>query len=99
MSFVFILLFKEEGLLPPEWRIPEVPPRVGILENDKDCGSGGCWWRLTLRPPTGMSPEELKRQLGLEKAEELLPTLTDPGYVSRSAEIRNGDVIVRVRYS
>jgi hypothetical protein len=99
LSFVGIFLFKDEGLLPPKWRIPEVPPRVSVLADDKSCASGGCWWTLTLRPPAGQSPEDLKRQLGLETAQELLPTLTDPGYVTRSAEISKGDVIVRVRYA
>ncbi|MEU4158008.1 hypothetical protein [Actinoplanes sp. NPDC026670] len=99
LSFVFILLFKEEGLLPPEWRVPETPPRVVVLDNTHNCGSGGCWREITLRPPAGTSPEDLKRQLGLERAEELPPTLTDPGFVSRGARIRDGDVIVIVRYS
>jgi hypothetical protein len=98
LSFAWILLFKSEGLLPPRWRIPEVPHGVAVLEDDKNCASGGCWWSLTLRPPAGQSPEDLKRQLGLEAAEELLPTLTDPGYVTRSAEVSKGDVVVRVSY-
>jgi hypothetical protein len=98
LSFVWILLFKEEGLLPPRWRIPEVPPGVSVLADDENCASGGCWRTLTLRPPAGQSPEVLKRRLGLETAQELPPTLTDPGYVARSAEISKGDVIVRVRY-
>jgi hypothetical protein len=99
LCFAWIRLSSEEGAMPPRWRIPEVPAGATVLDDGMDCASGGCWWSLTLRPPPGRSPEELRRQMGLETEEEPAPTLTDPGFVVRGAHVRRGNVVVYVGYA
>ncbi|MFC4066527.1 hypothetical protein [Actinoplanes subglobosus] len=98
VCFGWLYVFADEGAMPPKWRIPPVPAGTTVLEEGMQCASGGCWWALTLQPPAGQSPEDLRRQMGLETEKRLRPTLTDPAYVITGANIRQGHVVVYVRY-
>ncbi|WP_433789401.1 hypothetical protein [Actinoplanes sp. CA-252034] len=99
VRFAWLYVFSDEGAMPPQWRVPPVPAGATVLEDGMQCASGGCWWSLTLKPPPGRTPEEMRWQMGLETEERLGPTLTDPGYVLRGAHIRQGNVVVYVSYA
>ncbi|WP_097321667.1 hypothetical protein [Paractinoplanes atraurantiacus] len=96
--FTALLLLGGEGSLPPKSRIPAVPAGAAVVDQSEACGSGGCWWRLTVTPPPGQSPEDLARTMGLESEKTLGPKLFDPGFVQVGAEPREDQLVIYVGY-
>lgn len=96
--FAALWLFSSEGAMPPRWRIPAVPAGATVVEDTTECGSGGCWWSITLMPPAGQSPEDLARQMDLARGRVLPPTLTDPAFVHLGANSRGGHLELYVGY-
>ncbi|MFF5076289.1 hypothetical protein ACFY36_04510 [Actinoplanes sp. NPDC000266] len=96
--FSFLLLLGGEGSLPPKSRIPEVPAGATVADQREACGSGGCWWRLTVTPPPGQSPAELARTMGLEEEKTLSPRLFDPGFVQVGTELHEDQLVIYVGY-
>lgn len=97
-GFLQLALSGDDGPLPPRWRVPVVPAGVTVVEDTKMCGSGGCWWSLTLQPVAGQTPEELAREMGVASERVEPMTLTDPGRVTVGSNIRAGRVVVYVGY-
>ena len=91
MGLLALQVFGDEGALPPKDRIPPVPAGARILTQSEECGSGGCWWVVTVQPPAGQSPEDLVRQMGLagERSD---------GSVAVGAEVRQDEVVIHVGY-
>ncbi|MFI1991830.1 hypothetical protein [Actinoplanes sp. NPDC020271] len=87
-----------EGSLPPDSRIPAVPAGATVVSKEQACGSGGCWWQLTVEPPAGQSPEELARAMGLAESQTKSPTLFDPGSVYIVTRVRDDRLIMNVGY-
>ena len=96
--FLALLAFGDEGALPPKERIPRVPAGARIVGESEQCGSGGCWWQVTVAPAAGQSPEDLARAMGLSEARHEPPTLLDPASVSLSAEPREDQLVIYVGY-
>ena len=96
--FLALLAFGDEGALPPKDRIPPVPAGARIIGESEQCGSGGCWWQVTVTPAAGQSPEDLARVMGLAEARHEPPSLLDPGAVSVSAEAREDQLVIYVGY-
>ena len=96
--FLVLLAFGDEGALPPEGRIPQVPSGASVIEKKQECGSGGCWWQVTVAPPAGQSPEDLARAMGLSEERRERPTLLDPASVYVSAETRHDQLVIHVGY-
>lgn len=94
----FPLLALDEGALPPKSRIPHMPADATVLEETEACGSGGCWWLITVKPPAGQSPEELARDMGLSEKRREPATLLDPGAVYVGAEARGDELVIHVGY-
>ncbi|WP_436532841.1 hypothetical protein [Actinoplanes sp. HUAS TT8] len=97
-KFVYLVALGDEGSMPPQSRIPQVPAGATVVSQEKSCGSGGCWWEVTVQPPAGQSPEELARQMGLGNEQEKAPTLTDPGSVYVGATAVGGQLKIHVGY-
>ncbi|MDP9792693.1 hypothetical protein J2S43_001205 [Catenuloplanes nepalensis] len=98
LGFLWLSAFGGEGALPPQWRIPDVPPGVTVVRESDECGSGGCWRQLTLVPAAGSSPEELARRMGLTEERTMPPALLDPAFVTVGASPSGGTLTVYVRY-
>ncbi|MEU8419269.1 hypothetical protein AB0C15_00135 [Micromonospora sp. NPDC048835] len=96
--FLTLRVFSSEGALPPKSRIPEMPAGASVVDEGKECASGGCWWQLTLAPAAGQTPEELAREMGLTEEQSLPPTLFDPASVYVGADPREGKLIIHVGY-
>ncbi len=96
--FAVLAIFAEEGLTPPRWRIPEVPPGATVIEETKECASGGCWWRLVLKPAAGQTPDELAATMGVSESRVESPALLDPAFVGVGAETRDSRLVVHVGY-
>ena len=96
--FLAVLAVGDEGALPPKERIPQVPSGASVVEEGQQCGSGGCWWQVTVTPPAGQSPEDLARAMGLSEERRESPTLLDPGSVYVSTETRHDQLIIHVGY-
>ncbi|MEU4689430.1 hypothetical protein [Actinoplanes sp. NPDC023714] len=96
--FLTLLVTGGEGAMPPESRIPEIPAGATVVEQSRQCGSGGCWWQITVAPEPGRSPEELAAAMGIEEERTESPTLTDPAYVSIGGTVRGGNLVVHVGY-
>ncbi|MEU8390465.1 hypothetical protein [Micromonospora sp. NPDC048842] len=98
LSFLWLQMFKTEGSLPPESRMPRVPPGATVADKSMECASGGCWRTITLVPAAGQSPEDLAREMGLSEGLRLPPTVLDPATVYVGARPKEGKLIVHVGY-
>ncbi|AGZ45756.1 hypothetical protein [Actinoplanes friuliensis] len=98
LSFLFITAFASEGLLPPDSRMPDLPPGATILDEDLSCGSGGCSRVRTVQPPPGQSPEDLADELNLSTARTENPTLLNPASVHLGAHPRGNKLIIHASY-
>lgn len=78
-----------EGSLPPESAMPEVPAGVTVVERGEECGSGGCWRVMTLRPAAGQTPQELAAAMGLTG---------ERGLVRVGADVRGDLLVVHAGY-
>ncbi|MET7948941.1 hypothetical protein [Micromonospora sp. NPDC005324] len=98
LSFLWLQMSKTEGALPPESRMPRVPPGATVADKSMECASGGCWRTITLVPAAGQSPEDLAREMGLSEELRLPPTVFDPATVYVGARPKDGELIVHVGY-
>lgn len=86
-----------EGSVPPASSIP-LPTGSTILAEEKACASGGCWTALEVRPPAGMTPEELAADIGATPQLRMPGTFLNPLTVWLWAEPRGGVLLVRADY-
>ncbi|MCG5473132.1 hypothetical protein LADH09A_001020 [Micromonospora sp. LAH09] len=98
LGFLRLQVFGTEGALPPDSRIPTVPPGASIVDEGMECASGGCWRRITVQPAAGQTPEDLAHDMGLTEEQSLSPTLFDPGSVYVGARAKEGKLIINVGY-
>ena len=96
--FLALRAFGDEGALPSEDRIPPVPDGARVVARSQECGSGGCWWVVTVQPPAGQSPADLARQMGLAGERTEGPTTFDPGTIAVGAEARQDELVIHVGY-
>jgi hypothetical protein len=98
-GFAWLWLAGDEGALPPTWRMPDLPDGAKIVDDeDRSCGSGGCTKLIKVRPPAGQTPEDLAREIGVDKPQLLSPALFDPAEVGMSAEPDGRYLIVHLTY-
>ncbi|KUL26316.1 hypothetical protein ADL15_38625 [Actinoplanes awajinensis subsp. mycoplanecinus] len=98
LRFLLLMSWFSEGEVPPKSRIPNIPPGASVIEQGKECASGGCWWEITVAPAAGQSPEDLAREMGLAAEQRKWPTLLDPGFVYVWAHPRSGQLEIGVSY-
>lgn len=95
-AFLFVLA--DEGSLPPRWRIPDVPSGSRVVSETKECGSGGCWRQLVVRPSVVQTPGGLAEELGTSASGRQGWRSYDPHSVWIGASISDDDLVVTVGY-
>lgn len=104
----YIWLFASEGMLPPRWRIPDIPPSATVVSDGKGCGSGGCWREIVLDPAGDDTPRALAVEMGLATWDSYEPygnsveqgwRPLDPASVSISAHEQHGRLVLSVQYA
>ncbi|WP_167132857.1 hypothetical protein [Paramicrobacterium chengjingii] len=63
-----------------------------------DCGSGGCWSLIEVRPPDGSTPEDLARELGADPQAKIAGNLIDPRTIWLWAEPKGDLLSIRADY-
>ncbi|HEY0117501.1 MAG TPA: hypothetical protein VGC04_01850 [Cellulomonas sp.] len=58
-----VALEVDEGAVPPV-SAARLPEGVRVVDQEQECGSGGCWWELTLSTTDGRAPADLLAGLG-----------------------------------
>jgi hypothetical protein len=99
LAFAALWVSADEGAMPPKWRLPEVPSGASVVAEERECGSGGCNWKVTVHPAAGQSPDDLARSMGLSKELNLPPSLSDPGFVFLRSDPSDGQLLIRFGYS
>lgn len=94
---LFLLSGATEGAVPDISRIG-LPAQVDIVDETRECASGGCWVTITVRPPAGQSAEELASEIGASPQLELPGSIFDPRTVWVWAEPVAGDLALRADY-
>jgi hypothetical protein len=94
----YLGLFAGEGALPPRWRAPAVPADARVVRETTECGSGGCWRQLLLRPTGATSAVALAAEMGVTAEHRQGWRLLDPHGVSVGSRVVDGDLQVHVGY-
>ncbi|OUE26253.1 hypothetical protein [Clavibacter michiganensis] len=89
-----LAVFATEGDVPAASSIP-FPEGSAVVDESVDCASGGCWTLLSVRPPEGMTPDELAAELGATPQARLPGTLWDPRTISLTAEVQGPLLVVQ----
>lgn len=104
----YLWLFSSEGMLPPRWRIPDIPAGATVVSDGKGCGSGGCWHEIVIDPASDDTPRALAVEMGLatwDSYEQYGNSVQqgwrpfDPANVSISAHERHGQLVLAVQYA
>ncbi|MFJ3384042.1 MULTISPECIES: hypothetical protein [unclassified Curtobacterium] len=88
-----LFLFATEGDVPSA-SVVALPSGSAVVDDDIECGSGGCWRLLTVHPPDGSTAEDLATELG----HRVHGTMWDPRTVNLSSEVDEGFLVVRADY-
>jgi len=88
----WLVMTATEGDVPAASALP-LPAGSEILDESRDCASGGCWITLEVRPPSGQTPEDLAADIGATPQLELPGNVIDPRTIWVWAE-PGGDVLV-----
>lgn len=94
----YLLLLADEGSLPPRWRIPDLPSGSRVISETKECGSGGCWRQLVVRPEAGQTPGDLAEELDVSDGGHRGWRWYDPHSVWIGTSVSGDDLLVTVGY-
>lgn len=86
-----------EGDVPPATAV-RLPAGSELVDDDVECGSGGCWRLLTVRPPEGTSVHELSAALGTTPLHRIRGTLWDPRTIRVTSVADEGFLVVHADY-
>jgi len=92
-----LALFATEGDVPSAADIG-LPEGSEVVAQTVECGSGGCWRTLSVRPPGAMTPEQLSSELGTTPQARIAGTIFDPRTVSVSSSVEGPLLKVRADY-
>lgn len=94
---LWLFMVATEGDVPDASAIP-LPAGAQIVNEERDCASGGCWVSVDVRPPDGQSPKELAAEIGATPQLELPGNVLDPRSVWLSAQPGDGILTIRADY-
>lgn len=94
----WLFMMADEGGTPPLSALP-LPAGAQVLSQSESCGSGGCSMTFIVRPPEGMSPEELAAEMGATPQLSVPGNLWDPRTVWVSARPSAGDLKLVADYT
>lgn len=94
-----LLLFAAatEGDVPDAARL-HLPAGAEVIGQAEECASGGCWITLTVRPPSGQTPEDLAAEIGATPQLEIAGNFLDPRPMWVWAESSAATLSLRVDY-
>lgn len=98
VHLALLFLGAHEGDVPSANLIPESPVGVQPISEGKECGSGGCWWQVVLRPAQGQSPEDLAARMGVAKEQKLSGSVFDPRNVTLGSTTVGNELRIYVSY-
>lgn len=75
-----------------------LPEGSAVVDEQKECASGGCWAVIAVRPPEGTTPRELAERLGTRPRAQRAGTLWDPRTVNLDADVQGELLVVRADY-
>ncbi|MFD2080113.1 hypothetical protein SAMN05421678_10554 [Actinopolymorpha cephalotaxi] len=93
-----IWLAVDEAAVPPRSDVPALPTGVRVVDEQVQCGSGGCWRELTLAGPANESPTEIAASLGLRRETCSPRSLVDRREVCRGVNVTGGNVRLYVKF-
>lgn len=86
LAWVVVLeIGRTEGDTPSASSL-RLPEGASVVAEDRQCGSGGCWLVLEVRPPSGVTPDALATSLDLTPCGSIPGTLVDYRGISLHAE-------------
>ncbi|WP_131922605.1 MULTISPECIES: hypothetical protein [unclassified Curtobacterium] len=97
VRLVSLFAFATEGDVPPASSV-SLPAGSELITEEKECASGGCWAVLSVRPPEGVSPQDLATSLGMTPQARQRGTLWDPRTVNLSSEADGELLVIRADY-
>ncbi|SKA97640.1 hypothetical protein SAMN06295879_2410 [Agreia bicolorata] len=86
-----------EGDAPPVSSVP-LPTGTEVTQVSTECASGGCWTLISVRPPDGTTPEDLKSELGTTPQSRLPGSFWDPRTVSLTSETKGRSLVIKADY-
>lgn len=92
-----LFLGATEGDVPSVSSIP-LPEGSEIVGENVTCGSGGCSLEASVRPPDGVTREELEEALGTTPQARVPRTFWDPRTISLTSEADGPLLLVRADY-
>ncbi|WP_043674655.1 hypothetical protein [Clavibacter michiganensis] len=95
--YAMLAVFATEGDVPAASSIA-FPEGSEVVEESVDCASGGCWRLVTVRPPEGMTPDDLAIALGATPQARIPGTPWDPRAISLRAEVHGSELVVQADY-
>lgn len=97
MRVVVLNIFATEGDVPAADSVP-LPAGSKVIDEQKECASGGCWAVLSVQPPKGTTPQDLATSLGMSPQARRSGTLWDPRTITLSSEVQGELLIIRADY-
>ncbi|MBH0022601.1 hypothetical protein [Salinibacterium sp. SWN248] len=105
-AFVIVYLLRLAYLTVAisEWEVPPtssiaLPQGSEIVAVDEKCASGGCWSLISVRPPDGMTPDELSSELGTTPREYIAGSFWTPFTTELSSEVQGQLLVITAGYA
>lgn len=87
VRLIGLAIFAIEGDVPAASSL-HLPDGSTVVSQTTDCASGGCWANISVRPPEGMNPDELSREIGTTPRAQISGNLWDPRTINLTSESR-----------
>jgi hypothetical protein len=94
----WLFMMADEGDTPPLSAVP-LPAGAQVVGQSEGCGSGGCAVTFTVRPPDGVTPEQLAAEIGATPQLSVPGNLWDPRTVWVSARPSAGTLKLVADYT
>jgi hypothetical protein len=92
-----LLIGASEWDAPPASAVP-LPAGAEVTQVSTECASGGCWTLISVRPPEGTTPEDLKSDLGTTPQSRLPGSFWDPRTISLTSKIEGPFLVIKADY-
>ncbi|MGJ8721487.1 MAG: hypothetical protein ACSHW9_06535 [Salinibacterium amurskyense] len=98
LRLAYLTVAISEWAVPPTSSIP-LPQGSEIVAVDEKCASGGCWSLISVRPPDGMTPDELSNELGTTPREYIAGSFWTPFTTGLSSEVQGQLLVITAAYA
>lgn len=94
----YLFMGATEGDVPDASLVPVIPAGAQVLSERVECGSGGCWWEVRLRPADGRTASDLAEQMGVTEQVRIRGNLLDPRTVRVESSVAGNELRISLRY-